>query len=86
MALWVAHPLPNREDELFAAIVTDESGKQLIGQFTSFGFAERIVFLHNADKPAEDAVEHAHEADDVTPPLCEYCGTRHYGYQDHLLA
>lgn len=54
MPLWKATPLPNREnDDLFSAIVTDESGKQLIGQFTSHHAAERVVFLHNADKPAD---------------------------------
>jgi len=96
MPLWKATPLPNREDELFAAIITDESERQLIAQVTSFEIAEKIVFDHNAVIPDDhpdavavremQAAQQAHEADDATPPLCGYCGTRHYGYQDHLLA
>lgn len=55
MPLWKSHPLPNREGELFAAIITDESGKQLIAQVTSFQIAEDIVFKHNEDIPDDHA-------------------------------
>lgn len=48
MPLWKATPLPNREDELFAAIITDESERQLIAQVTSFQIAEDIVFSENS--------------------------------------
>lgn len=72
MPLWEATPLPNREDELFAAIITAESGRQLIAQVTSFQIAEDIVFKHNEvipdDHPSAVAVRELQAAQHGVQP------------------